>query len=316
MYRGQVLEGLPEHRHPRRQPLDHLRPAPRQRHLLERDRLRLAGGHIRHAGPDHRKHDLHRLLPHDLGLLRRRQQLRLHRGGQPAPARARHECVGQRRLRLQCHPTFPSNTGWPPTTGSTLCSPPAPARTPPRRPLAPLRQTMPPELPPTPRSRPRSTNRWTRPPSLNHRDPHRPRRDSDSRRRVLRRQQPVGRDATVITAQPHNDVHRRLEAEPAVPGSQTWPATPWPRTRSGPSPPAPPVHATRRPTPSWPRTANPATPPPNGTSQASATGPSRGTPPRSASTGRHRPLQGRHHGNDYRIDIYRLGYYGGRAHAR
>ena len=46
-HRRPVLQGLPEHRDPRGQPVVRLRPAPGQRHVLQRDGVRVAGGRLR-----------------------------------------------------------------------------------------------------------------------------------------------------------------------------------------------------------------------------------------------------------------------------
>ena len=124
-HRPALLQGLGQHRHARRPPVDAHRHAARHRHLQRRERHRLAAGQLLHAGRDHRQHDLRRLLP------RAERPLRGQRGLLRArPASTRRRCTRSRTASTaatastatgRAAPSRPACTG-PRTTGSTSSS--------------------------------------------------------------------------------------------------------------------------------------------------------------------------------------------------
>ena len=105
-HRHPVLQGAGQHRHPHRPSLDQHRHPPGHRHLHRRDRLRLAGGRLLHAGGYHRRHHLRRLVLRPRGRLRRRSVLfRLVGGQQRSVARG----AGRSHRSRQC---LTSRVGW------------------------------------------------------------------------------------------------------------------------------------------------------------------------------------------------------------
>ena len=98
-----LLQGQPEHRDARRQPVDHLGHPPGDGDLRQRDGDRLARGDVLGAGRDLGQHDLRGLLPHRRRLLLGRQRLLRHRRRRrAAAARAgRRGRRWQRRLPLR-----------------------------------------------------------------------------------------------------------------------------------------------------------------------------------------------------------------------
>ena len=129
--RPPLLQGRRQHRHPHRQPLDRGRHAARAGHLLERDRQRVATGHLLQSGGHRRRHHLRRRLPHRHRPLLGGRGLLLDRRLHERPAH------GPRRRSLQpqrpLSPTAPRPPSRPApstaaTTGSTSSTPRLPSR--------------------------------------------------------------------------------------------------------------------------------------------------------------------------------------------
>ena len=110
-HRHRLLQGAAEHRNPCRRLVERDRHAARHRDLHQRDGERLAAGQFRHAGHDHRRNDLCRLLPYQCRRIFGRSEPVRQRGHQRAAHRA--VLLGQRRqwrLRLWRPSLFPTNS--------------------------------------------------------------------------------------------------------------------------------------------------------------------------------------------------------------